>query len=233
MAKSKNNRTKAGKKTVKNLKKSKRIQSKKLPQIRKKITSQTKKVRKKSTPKTSRPDRVKFLASGLAVLIGINLVAAGFLFKAYQATVLSFTASPVVITKSKYRPPAPTQLLIKDINLDLKIVPTQIQNGVWQIATDGASYLDSSSRPQEGGNIVIYGHNTGEMFGKLKFVDIGSIITLVNQESQTISYQVISISITSPDEIEYVLPKDHEVLTLYTCTGFLDSQRLVVVAEPI
>jgi len=169
----------------------------------------------------------------LGLLIGINLIIAGALYKTYQKTVLSFNVSPVVITKSQYRPPAPQRVIIENRGIDLQTTPSEIIDDIWQVSNTDSSYLESSARPNEGGNVVIYGHNTNNIFGKLHNAQIDDIIKVENQDSNIIAYKVDSIQSVTPDTIDYVLPKDEEVLTLYTCTGFLDSKRLVVTAKPV
>ena len=44
---------------------------------------------------------------------------------------------------------------------------------------------------------------------------------------------VVASRIVESDAIEYVLPKNNETLTLYTCTGFADTDRYIVVAKPL
>jgi LPXTG-site transpeptidase (sortase) family protein len=50
---------------------------------------------------------------------------------------------------------------------------------------------------------------------------------------QVATYKIVSRSIVKPDAIEIALPTSIETLTLYTCVGLFDSQRLVLHAEPV
>jgi sortase (surface protein transpeptidase) len=55
---------------------------------------------------------------------------------------------------------------------------------------------------------------------------------LLDAEGKTAKYIVSETKRVLPNAVEEVLPTDHEVVTVYTCTGFLDSQRFVVKALP-
>jgi len=45
-------------------------------------------------------------------------------------------------------------------------------------------------------------------------------------------YKVSDIKFVSPAQVEVIKPTANERLTLFTCSGFLDSKRLVVTALP-
>lgn len=165
-------------------------------------------------------------------LLGINLLLTGGLYLAYKKTVLSFRISPTVVAEANLRGPQPTEILIPSAKIDLPIIPAQIRDGVWEIPEDSAGHLYTSSRPAEGGNIVVYAHNKSHLFGPLKQVQVGDVISLVTDKNTTFDYTVETVKTVSPEQIAEVAPTDHEVLTIYTCTGFLDSQRLVLKAKP-
>jgi len=167
------------------------------------------------------------------LIIGIVLTAVGTFLMLYQKTILSFKVSPTVIAQANLRASEPKKILIPNQNIDLEIIPATIKDGVWETSDDKATHLASSMRPKEGGNIVIYGHNRKKIFGSLLDVSRGQIITLVNNDNEKFDYQVTQIQIVNPDQIEMVLPTDHEELTVYTCTGWFDSKRLVIKAQPL
>ena len=61
---------------------------------------------------------------------------------------------------------------------------------------------------------------------------MGDSIILKTESNQEYSYSVSEILTVIPDQTEVLAPTDHEVLTLYTCTGLLDQKRLIVKALP-
>jgi sortase A len=126
----------------------------------------------------------------------------------------------------------PVAVTIPHATISMPVVESQIVNGLWQTADHQANFLGSGARPTEGSNTVIYAHNRVGMFRNLHQVAIGDQIIVTNEKNETLSYTAQEIHTVTPDQIEVVLPTDHEQLTLYTCTGWLDRFRLVVVAVP-
>lgn len=164
--------------------------------------------------------------------IGQLLFATG-LYLLYHQTMLSFKVAPSVIVDSQLRGPEPMRIQIQRTGIDLPIIPAQIKDGVWETSAITATHLSTSARPHEEGNIIIYAHNKKDMFGPLLWTQVGDEITLTSQDNQQFTYQVTKTQTVKPEEVEVVLPTNHEELTLYTCTGFLDSLRFVVKAKPV
>jgi LPXTG-site transpeptidase (sortase) family protein len=215
-----------------------------MPKKPKKIAVQTKSANKKKKPTSlklkkseviltsKQPGFKHFLLTGTLLLLGINLFVAGTLYLLYKKTVLSFTVSPVVTADAHLRRDLPTRISIDSAHINLAIQEATIENGIWETSNTHATHLDASLRPGEGGNIVIYGHNLKRIFGPLHVVKKGDKINIQTADNKLYEYTVQNIETVSPSAIEKVLPTDHEVLTIYTCTGLLDSQRLVITAFP-
>lgn len=165
------------------------------------------------------------------LIVGPILVFAGLFLLFYERAVLSFNKTPsasVISTK-----PLPVRIIISDLEMDLPITEGRIVSGIWEISGSGASHLDISARPGESGNIVIYGHNKKKIFGSLLYIRKGSFIKIEAADGTKRVYQVTEKVTVKPDNLDYVLAKGEETLTVYTCNGFLDSTRLIVVAKPI
>lgn len=131
------------------------------------------------------------------------------------------------ISKDQTDSPFPTHLYSQYF-LDIDIDPAQYRAGEWIISPDRASYLVSSARPGQEGNIVIYGHNTRAILGNIRAFKGGEIITLTLAGGATRDYRVAAFSEVPPTRTDLLLPTKEETLTLYTCSGFMDSQRFVV-----
>ena len=86
------------------------------------------------------------------------------------------------------------------------------------------------------GNLSIAGHNnkSGTMFGKTKKLEIGDIVELTDLTGQTIQYSIYDISVTDPNDVSILLPKDENIreVTLITCTNG-NKQRLILKAKEI
>lgn len=175
--------------------------------------------------------KLKFLTRALG-LIGISLFLFGGVWLLYQKTVLSFSGVPqAFIPKNPLS--ITTQITFDNPQLKLKVKEADIQNGIWQTFNAAASHYQFSANPGEGSNIVLYAHNKKELFGPLLWVTPKTKITLTTADGKEHAYQVSSIQTISPDKIDVVMPTNEEVLTLYTCTGFLDRERLIIKANPV
>jgi sortase A len=167
----------------------------------------------------------------LLLYSGIGLSLIGF-YLIYHRTILSFTSVPPQFQAVKTKA-APQTLTIPALGIAIGIKPGFIMNGQWSISPQYALHLTTSSNPREGGNIVIYGHNKDTIFGRLPNAQIGGEVILTTADGQSYQYRIMQKAIVFPNQTELIFPTNHEVITIYTCTGFLDSQRLIIRAEPV
>lgn len=123
----------------------------------------------------------------------------------------------------------PIRIIIPKI-FDLPIEKGEIDDGFWTIPEKLPAFLVGSTPPGKIGNTVIYGHAKEEVFGPLKDVQENDFIYLLT-ESKWLRYKVQKIKEIRPDEVEIIYPTLKVTLTLYTCTAFLDSKRLVIQAQ--
>lgn len=165
----------------------------------------------------------------LLFCLGIALFSYGF-YSQYAKHVLSFDYTSPTSTASETTNSI-NRVQIANLNIGLPVEESNIENGVWEISESGASHLSGSSNPTEGGNIIIYAHNQDNLFGPLRNISVGEEIVLKSGYSE-FTYIVTDTFAVNPDNIAPVLPTYEEVLTLYTCTGFLDSKRYIVKAIP-
>lgn len=124
----------------------------------------------------------------------------------------------------------PKRLIIKRINLDLPIFPAKIENNRWETTEKGVSHLISSPLPGEKGNSIVYGHNWSNLLGPLPEVKVNDLIEIEFADKKTKQFIVQYIVEVTPDQTHVLSPTVDHRLTLYTCSGFLDSKRLVIVA---
>ncbi len=165
------------------------------------------------------------------VLIGLLLFSFG-LYHYLSIRILSFEGTPETENVSQ-KGELPTQITIPSINIDIQIEQGSIKDGVWGISYDKATFLSSSQRPGIPGNSVIYGHNKKAIFGNLPYLSIGQKVFVKTTDGVVHTYEVYKKDFVSPDRIDLVSPTENEELTLFTCWGLFDSQRVVVKARPI
>ncbi len=123
----------------------------------------------------------------------------------------------------------PSKINYQSLGINLDVVPARIVNGYWQTPQTNVGFGIGTSLPKDNGNTVIFAHAKDSLFGPLKKSKIGDKITIYTQE-KSFTYQVKEIKIVEPTDTSVVLPSSDSRLTLFTCTGPADSQRLVVVA---
>ncbi len=124
----------------------------------------------------------------------------------------------------------PIRIQIEDLGINLPIFQSRINNDVWETTDKGASYLVETPVPGDKGNSVIYGHNWNGLFANLVNTKSGQIVKVEYEDGSTKEFVVDHTSIVGPDNSEILAFSEKPILTIYTCTGFLDSQRFVVVA---
>lgn len=136
-----------------------------------------------------------------------------------------------VITKKQSSPPV--RISITDHSLDLPITQTNIINGRWEIAEDSASHLAISANPQENGPVILYAHNTKDKFGPIRKLKSKQTITITTKDNKYHRYTIKKTAVVDPKETNIFLSEKGEALFLYTCDGFADLKRFVVVATPV
>jgi len=124
----------------------------------------------------------------------------------------------------------PVSISIPSLRISLPVYPSTIENGKWQDTKNGVSYLTSSSVPGSTGNSIFYGHNWPTLLGNLTKIKPGDKIYLTLNQKGTEVYVVKYVTVVTPDQTHILDTTSDSRLTLYTCTGFLDSKRFVVTA---
>jgi sortase A len=138
-----------------------------------------------------------------------------------EITTVTTSSSPVA---------APEQLIIPNLLINLPISPAKIQNGSWEISTIGVSYLSSSPLPGSTGNSILYGHNWQVLLGKLVYAKPLDEILITYADGSTRVFEVVDTKEVTPNDVSILNQTKDRRITLYTCTGFLDSKRFVVTA---
>jgi LPXTG-site transpeptidase (sortase) family protein len=164
--------------------------------------------------------------------LGVLFFLIYFSWRFHKERILSFTSTEAVSAVSfGNRGEIPVWIKSYPLGVDVKIQESRIENGVWQVFPDSASHLESSARIGEDGNIIIYGHNKNNILGPIRWAKEGTLIELFDQKGNKYLYEVFKTDTVSPDNLSYILPTKEEILTVYTCTGFLDSKRFIAVAK--
>lgn len=149
----------------------------------------------------------------------------------------SFATEPVtvdkkILTASKTSgKSSPERILIPAVALDLAVKEARVVHGYWEVFSDRAGFGAGSAHPGEVGNQVIFAHARKGLFEDLPKVKVGDIVYVLSN-SNWYRYRVSEKKEVVPKQIEVIAPTADETLTLYTCSGFADSKRLIVIAKP-
>lgn len=169
------------------------------------------------------------------LLIGVGFVflilSAFFAYQRYNPQRLSFATTPSSVQVSTDI--FPKQVIIPDINLNLPVIPTKINQRKWEATTKGISFLISSPVPGSDGNSILYGHNWPNLLGNITKLKPGQVIYINLSDGSSKKFVIDSTVSVSPQEVAILAPSKTAQITLYTCSGFLDSKRFVVVAKLI
>lgn len=124
----------------------------------------------------------------------------------------------------------PETVVIPSLSINLQIFTSEIRDGKWEVTENGVSYLKTSAVPGERGNSILYGHNWTNLLGNLTKIKTGEVIEIVFDDKSKKEFIVTLIQEVKPNDVSILDSTTDNRITIYTCSGFLDSKRFVVVA---
>lgn len=181
--------------------------------------------------------------SGLSIFkktIGIVILLLGlfFIFLPNILTLFpqeSISTEPILadttFSQSSAEDQIPTRIIIPSVSIDLPITIAPLKNGYWIPSETTASFGEGSSLPTGNSNTVIFAHAREGLFLPLRNVKVQDTVYVMTANSY-VSYTIDTITEVKPTDVYTVKPTDDKRLTLFTCSGFLDQKRLLVVAKP-
>jgi LPXTG-site transpeptidase (sortase) family protein len=172
-------------------------------------------------------------ALGVALLI-LGLV---FLFAKPENIISSktFETEPIDVLELSDRDykddEVPKRIIIPSLSIDLSVQKAKIVSGYWEVFDDKAGWGEGSGLPGKEGNQVIFAHAREGLFLPLRSIEVGKRVYVLT-DSGWYQYTVHEVKEVFPNQIEAIASTDDETLTLYTCSGYSDSKRLIVIAKP-
>ncbi|HZZ98688.1 MAG TPA: sortase [Candidatus Saccharimonadia bacterium] len=125
----------------------------------------------------------------------------------------------------------PSRLILPDERIDLPIFQSAILNGEWQLSTKGVSILSTTTHATRQEGYILYGHNWPVLLGNVSKAKIGEPLLLEYPDGSSEQYKIESVFRVSPKSVDVLDLAKSQTVLLYTCTGFLDTERLVVLAH--
>lgn len=164
----------------------------------------------------------------IPLIVGLVLISIFSLWRYHNVRILSFNTKTV--SEFKFSGVKPVHIKSYPVGVDIDVKDAIINNGVWAIHPNNANYLINSAGVGDNGNIIIYGHNRDNIMGPIRYIKIGAIVEILGSNGKTYKYEVVKTDTVDPNNLSYIDETNSETLTLYTCVGFLDSKRFIVVA---
>ncbi len=175
------------------------------------------------------------LLSRLFIISGVFLLLFGFLllYQRYAPNRLAFATEPESTVILNELVDVPSRLIIPGRSINQPIFLSEVLAGKWGVSPSGVSFLHQSVLPGEVGNSIMYGHNWSSILGDLETVLPDDVIRVEFQSGKHVLFEVEYVFEVEPSQVDILGPVNYARLTVYTCSGFLDSKRLVVVARKI
>jgi LPXTG-site transpeptidase (sortase) family protein len=172
----------------------------------------------------------------LALVAALLLVGAG-----------SAQAAPALAPKPA--PSDPVRIVIPAIDLDRPLLSVGLdKRRVPIVPKHDIGWYNLSATPARGENVVLWGHvlrfkatpKIPAPFARLKELEIGARMTLYTADGKAHRYVVVEKVWAKPDQVEYILPKGRELVTLVSCIGdkvvangsVEMTHRLITIAAP-
>ncbi len=164
------------------------------------------------------------------IVLGFLLFSFGgyLTYQRYSPKNLEFQG--LQVSKNVSSNEAPVRISIPSLNIDNAVFPASIKKGNWEATTKGISYLSSTPVPGQSGNSILYGHNWPSILGNLTKIKPGEKIEIVMNTGGRKVFTVKFTSVVDPSQTHILSQTTDARITLYTCTGFLDSKRFVATA---
>jgi LPXTG-site transpeptidase (sortase) family protein len=133
-------------------------------------------------------------------------------------------------------------VVIPKINVDAPVTWEAPEDTILADLEKGLAQYQGTALPGENGNVFVVGHSSNYWWDKGLFNQVFALLDKVNNgdriyvtyNNKPYVYQVESIKVVKPNDIEVLNPTDHSVITLMTCTPVGTTlNRLIVQAKQI
>ncbi len=111
--------------------------------------------------------------------------------------------------------------------------PILTSHKVWEEKAKSAVYFSKTPLPGQIGNSVIYGHNWPNLLGNLNKAKTGDTVEITFNNGKSEKFKIVQKGNVTADQTHILKQTEDARITIYTCSGILDTKRLVVVATKI
>ena len=166
----------------------------------------------------------------LLIILGAGLIFYSVLRQSYGLQSVNIVEPQSNQEKIVQEAPKPAKVHIPRLERTLDISDGFIKDNRWTLSATGVSYLTTSGEVGKKGNVILYGHNTQNVLGGLWKIQVKDIIEVTDSDGNIHKYEVFERKEVKPNAVDILESAKDARLTIYTCSGFLDTARFVVVA---
>lgn len=182
--------------------------------------------------KSSLLQKIVFIISLFAILVGVYILAILLAPKIYQQYQIHKLESQQELDEGN-------RVVIAKLGINVSI----IEGGVEALEQGAWHQYPELGNPEQGGNFILAAHSffwgmtpldavRKSYFYNLSEANVGDEI-LVRWSDQVYSYKVTEIKQITPNDTTILAPSNEPIMTLYTCTpGGSADGRVVVIAKP-
>ena len=187
------------------------------------------------------------LAGISVMLIVVSFLNSQFIVaKVAQRTYKAPTEGPALDANLQATPPdpsAPAKLTINTVGVEAPVMydQTKIDEGAFQLALrNGVVHYPNTAVPGAPGNVVIFGHSSGQAWAPGNYKFIFTHLDKLEQDHKIFldyqgtryTYSVIGKKVVPPTDISVLEPTEEHTLTLITCTPVgTNKNRLIITAR--
>lgn len=180
-----------------------------------------------------------FILAFLASILVLGLGMSRFLVDTsvepkldYQPRLFAFDAPIKPITLAQFGL-NPHRIQIPSKGIDVLVQKGGIANGEWVLSAQSAYFMPREFILDDNLNSIIYAHKRVGLFIDLDKVKIGDQIIITDISGKTYTYQVVKTLVSDPKNLDNLKADGVNFITLITCDGAFDKERLVVKAALI
>lgn len=123
----------------------------------------------------------------------------------------------------------PREIHIPRLHVHLPVEIAPIREGSWQLSSEKMAFFgEGTATLGENGTMVIFAHRREGLFATLPQLEIGDTIVVKGNDMMYHVFLVTTKEVKFPKDTAFLYNKDKNTLTLLTCFGPEDSQRLIV-----
>lgn len=127
----------------------------------------------------------------------------------------------------------PQRIQIPSQGIDVSVQKGGVVNGEWVLSAQSAYFMPKELILDDNLNAIIYAHKRVGLFLNLYKVNVGDQILITDESGRTYTYQVVKTLVSDPKNLDNLKADGVNFITLITCDGVFDKERLVVKAALI